>query len=172
MTLYELLAGLMYLTWTLIISVVGYVAAGLLFQEYENRELGAAQGSYGAAFGANDGYKYLALGTIIGGGAWIGSVALGDSATELLGFFNNYDTKAEGNNYDGTERDADGTSIVYDLSFHVVSLLAYFVVSSAIWLGGIIFGFEWMTPSVDYKCVEFDQSVKDNWAGVLSNIGK
>jgi len=104
MTLYELFAGFSYLTWTLIISVVGYVAAGLLFEEYAKREYGAATGGLGgAAFGANDGYKYLALGAIIGGGAWVGSVALGDSASELLGFFNNYDTFAEGYNYDATK---------------------------------------------------------------------
>jgi len=50
MTLYELFAGLSYLTWTLIISIVGYVAAGLLFAEFEKREVGAAAGKYGSAF--------------------------------------------------------------------------------------------------------------------------
>ena len=164
MGLYELFAGMGYLTWTLLISIVGYVAAGILFEEFMVREAGAALGIYGAAFGANDGFKYLALGTIIGGGAWIASVALGDSATELLGFFDNYNTKVEGTENNATSVDTDGTSLMYDLIFHVVTFLAYFTVSTAIWLGGIIFGFVWMAPSNDYECVTLDQSVKTHWA--------
>jgi len=157
MGLYELFASLSYLTWTLVISIIGYIAAGLIFQKFVYREEGVVtQGSGGKAFGANDGYKYLALGVIIGGGSWVASVALGDSATKLLGFFDNYDTKSEGYNYDGSKRDSDGTSITYDLTFHVLSLIMYHVVASAIWLGGIIFGFVHMTPSDDYECVTFD----------------
>jgi len=44
MGLYELFAGMGYLTWTLLISIVGYVAAGLLFEEFRVREAGAAEG--------------------------------------------------------------------------------------------------------------------------------
>jgi len=163
MGLYELFAGMGYLTWTLLISIVGYVAAGILFEEFRIREAGAALGLYGAAFGANDGFKYLALGTIIGGGAWIASVALGDSATELLGFFDNYNTKVEGTENNATSADTDGTSLMYDLIFHLVSLFAYFTVSSAIWLGGIIFGFVWMNPTEETNCLALDQSIKDKW---------
>jgi len=53
----------------------------------------------------------------------------------------------------------------------VVSLLAYFVVSSAIWLGGIIFGFVWMTPNDAYEC-ELSESTSAPWAGVLADIPK
>jgi hypothetical protein len=53
---------------------------------------------------------------------------------------------------------------MYDLIFHLVSLFAYFTVSTAIWLGGVIFGFVWMAPSDDYECVTLNQSVKTHWA--------
>ena len=56
------------------------------------------------------GYKALALGFIIGIGAWISGLALGDSAAELLGFFDNYNTHTEGRDEDG-DLDPDGTSI-------------------------------------------------------------
>lgn len=67
------------------------------------------------------GYKFLALGFVIGIGAWISGLALGDSCAELLGFFDNYDTKTEAS-VDGT-RDSDGTSITYDLTYHVITTI-------------------------------------------------
>jgi len=54
----------------------------------------------------------------------------------------------------------------------VVTLGAFYVVSSAIWIGGVIFGFAWMNPSNEYDCVALDQSVKDRWAYPLSKIAK
>tara|TARA_B110000977_G_C10993585_1_gene460928 strand:- start:756 stop:1181 length:426 start_codon:yes stop_codon:yes gene_type:complete len=42
MGLYELFASLSYLTWTLVISVVGYIAAGLIYQYFNYRAAGAA----------------------------------------------------------------------------------------------------------------------------------
>jgi len=151
--LYELLAVFSYLTWSLVISIVGYVASALLWEEFEKREKGAKEGGFfGVAFAANDGYKYIALGCIIGAGAWISSIALGDSAKELLGFFANYNTKQEGTGNNASSPDADGTSIGYDLGYHVATLAYYYLVSSAIWLGGIIFGFVYMFPSGDIDC--------------------
>lgn len=85
------------------------------------------------------GYKFLALGFVIGIGAWISGLALGDSCAELLGFFDNYDTKTEAS-VDGT-RDSDGTSITYDLTYHVITTIYTYFVVSAIALGGYIFGF-------------------------------
>lgn len=53
-----------------------------------------------------DGYKFLTLGCILGFGAFIPSVMLGDSSKELLGFFDAYNTKTEG--YLDNVRDVDG----------------------------------------------------------------
>merc|ERR1711918_175205 len=71
-----------------------------------------------------EGYKYLALGCVIGVGAWISGLALGDSAEKLLNFFNEYEqkTRDEASDADGNT-DADGTAIIYDLAFHFVTLL-------------------------------------------------
>lgn len=90
--LYELFAALGYLTWSLVISIVGFIMSGLLWQHYEIREKGAVtEGFLGLPFATTSMYKYLTLGLIVGGGAWISAMTLGDSANKLLGFFDNYD---------------------------------------------------------------------------------
>jgi hypothetical protein len=137
MGLYELLATLSFLTWSLVISIVGYVEAALLWQKYEDME------ANNIVMTQVHGYKFLALGFIIGIGAWISGLALGDSCAELLGFFDNYNTKTEGTN-DGTgsgTRDADGTSLTYDLTYHVITTMYTYFVVSAIAVGAYVFGF-------------------------------
>jgi hypothetical protein len=137
MGLYELLATLAFLTWSLVISVVGYVEAAMLWQKYEDME------KNGVAMTQMHGYKFLTLGFIIGIGAWISGLALGDSCAELLGFFDNYNTKTEGTDDGLTSgtRDPDGTSIVYDLTYHVITTMYTYFVVSAIAVGAYIFGF-------------------------------
>merc|ERR1711998_614501 len=88
------------------------------------------------------GYKYLALGCVIGIGAWISGLSLGDSAAELLGFFNNYNTKTRTEASDGSGNfDPDGTAIQYDLAFHFITLLFSYMTISAIAIGAYVFGF-------------------------------
>merc|ERR1711898_80032 len=86
--LWELLAVVLFLTWSLAISIVGYVEGALLWESYETME------AAGQTVTIVQGYKYLALGCVIG---------LGDSAEELLGFFDNYSskTKSEATDKDG-----------------------------------------------------------------------
>merc|ERR1719482_1112004 len=109
--LWELLAVILFLTWSLAISIVGYVEGALLWERYEAME------AAGTTVTIVQGYKYLALGCVIGIGAWISGLSLGDSADELLGFFDNYSskTKTEANDADG-DADPDGTAIQYDLA--------------------------------------------------------
>merc|ERR1719502_1561334 len=89
--LWELLSVVLFLTWSLAISIVGYVEGALLWQRYEAME------AAGLTVTIVEGYKYLALGCVIGIGAWISGLALGDSAAKLLGFFDDYadDTSKE-----------------------------------------------------------------------------
>jgi len=116
MGLYELISVLVYLSWSLMISIVGYIQAGLLYQQYDDRIQGANKGDFGVAIGETDGYKYLALGCIIGAGAWISSLMLGDSASKLLGFYDNYNSKIE------ALGDRPGTSLQYDILYHTLTL--------------------------------------------------
>merc|ERR1719502_69492 len=83
--LWELLAVVLFLTWSLGISVAGYIEGALLWERYEAME------TVGQTVTIVEGYKYLALGCVIGVGACISGLALGDSAAKLLGFFDKYD---------------------------------------------------------------------------------
>merc|ERR1719498_1340875 len=108
--LWELLSVLLFLTWTLGISVVGYIEGALLWDRYETMK------QAGQTVTIVQGYKYLALGCVIGVGAWISGLSLGDSAQELLGFFDNYASKTDDEASDKTTGtvDVDGTAIEYD----------------------------------------------------------
>merc|ERR1712178_457879 len=135
--LWELLAVVLFLTWALAISVVGYIEGALLWERYETME------AAGTTVTIVQGYKYLALGCVIGIGAWISGLSLGDSAQELLGFFDNYSskTKSEAREKGTNDVDPDGTAIEYDLLFHFITLLFSYMTISAIAVGGYIFGY-------------------------------
>merc|ERR1711907_309135 len=138
--LWELLAVVLFLTWSLAISVVGYIEGALLWERYEAME------AAGTTVTIVQGYKYLALGSVIGIGAWISGLALGDSANELLGFFDNYADKTKNeacpkDSSDPDDCDPDGTAIEYDLLFHFITLLFSYMTISAIAVGGYIFGY-------------------------------
>lgn len=142
---YELTAVFLYITWAALISIVGFVMAGIAWSTFEAREFEAQAIPLSGPFRTIDGYKFLYLGMIMSAGAWISSLALGDSSREMLGFFDAYNTKREaGQNYlisSWYVDDIAGTSLAYDLSYHTTTLIAYFTVSTAIWLGAVIFGF-------------------------------
>merc|ERR1711934_923919 len=143
--LWELLAVVLFLTWSLAISVVGYVEGALLWERYEAME------AAGTTVTIVQGYKYLALGCVIGIGAWISGLSLGDSAAELLGFFDNYasKTKTEAQDKDSGDYDTDGTAIEYDLGFHFITLLFSYLTISAIAIGGYVFGFIYLGQNPD-----------------------
>merc|ERR1712010_15484 len=103
--LWELLAVILFLTWSLGISIAGYVEGALLWERYEVME------AAGQTITIVQGYKSLALGCVIGIGAWISGLALGDSANELLGFFDNYSdkTKPEATDQETGDLDPNGT---------------------------------------------------------------
>ena len=141
MGVYELLAVLGFLTWGLLISVVGYVEAALMWAKFDDMQ------ANGQTMTQIHGYKFLALGFIVGVGAWISGMTLGESCPELLGFFDNYKVNKEGFDKDGNEDDK-GTSLTYDLSYHIVTTLYTYFVVSTIALGSFVFGFVFLGTDV------------------------
>merc|ERR1719313_467150 len=134
--LWELLAVVLFLTWALGISIAGYVEGALLWERYEAME------TVGQTVTIVEGYKYLALGCVIGVGAWISGLALGDSAEKLLGFFDQYSDKTKEPS-SGTESDKN-TATIYDLAFHFVTLLFSYTTISAIAIGAFAFGYTYL----------------------------
>merc|ERR1719240_827470 len=121
--LWELLAVVLFLTWSLGISIAGYVEGALLWERYEAME------TVGQTVTIVEGYKYLAL---------------GDSAEKLLNFFNEYEDKTNDEASNGSNTDAAGTGILYDLSFHFVTLLFSYTTISAIAIGAYAFGYTYL----------------------------
>ena len=134
--LWELLAVVLFLTWSLGISVAGYIEGALLWERYEAME------TVGQTVTIVEGYKYLALGCVIGVGAWISGLDLGDSAEKLLGFFDEYDDQTP-NPSGGNESDRN-TATIYDLAFHFVTLLFSYTTISAIAIGAFAFGYTYL----------------------------
>ena len=139
---------ILFLTWALGISIIGYVEGALLWDRYVALE------TAGATMSIIDGYKYLALGCVVGMGAWISGLALGDSANKLIGFFDEYadDTDNEAQYYDlngdNTPRyDPDGTAIQQDMLYHFITLLFSYATISAIAIGAYVFGYLYLGDS-------------------------
>lgn len=142
---YELLSVILFLTWALGISIVGYIEGALLWDRYVSMEVA------GATMSIVDGYKYLALGMVVGMGAWISGLALGDSANKLIGFFDEYadDTDREAQyttidvNGDVSQPlfDVDGTAIQEDMFYHFITLLFSYATISTIAIGAYVFGY-------------------------------
>merc|ERR1719440_1319713 len=112
------------------------IEAALLWERYEAME------TVGQTVTIVEGYKFLALGCVIGVGAWISGLALGDSAAKLLGFFDEYDDQTP-NPSGGSESDRN-TATIYDLAFHFVTLLFSYTTISAIAIGAFAFGYTYL----------------------------
>merc|ERR1719453_2408891 len=119
--LWELLAVILFLTWSLSISIVGYVEGALLWQRYEAME------AAGLTVTVVEGYKYLALGCF-------------DAYAD--------DTHSEAVDKDGNV-DPDGTAIQYDLGFHFVTLLFSYMTISTIAVGSYVFGYMYLGQGDD-----------------------
>ena len=74
-------------------------------------------------------------------GVWISGVTIGDSADELIDWFNHYDTRTKTEKtVDGTI-DPYGTAITYDLTYHAITTVYSFMVLTGIMIGGYVFTF-------------------------------
>lgn len=96
----------------------------------------------GTAISVNAAMKCFTHCMILAFGTWISAYTLGQSADELIGFFDKYsdDTSKEGSDKeDPSDVDPDGTSIGYDLLYHSITAGYAYVVLSTIMLGGYWF---------------------------------
>lgn len=135
--LYELISVILFLTWSLAISVVGYIEVALLWDKFEAIE------ATGNIVTIIDGYKYLALGCIVGMGAWISGMALGDSSAKLLGWYDSYadDTHSEAYDRTALRDDVNGTAIAQDFQYHFITLILTYLTVTAISLSAYVFGY-------------------------------
>lgn len=119
------------------------------------------EGSGGVPVDDAQALKLFVLCMIAGGMSIIGGFSLGDTADELIGWFDEYadDTQNEGSEKRSPfSRDMDGTSAIYDVIYHSFTLAWGFIVFSNIVVGGFIFAFIFMwfedPTDCDFNAIE------------------
>jgi hypothetical protein len=82
--------------------------------------------------------KAFTLIMVMAFGTWISAYTLGQTADELIGWFDQYadDTKKEGQDKEDFDYDKDGTAIYYDLLYHSITAGYAYIVLSVIMVGG------------------------------------
>merc|ERR1712151_878871 len=86
------------------------------------------------------GFKYMVITVLKGLAVWVVSLAIGTSATDLISFYDTYNTKIEASHCDddGTNctQDTDGTALTIDLFYHeLASWGAVVLMGAIIYLG-------------------------------------
>ena len=145
MGMFEWIVVMMHLTWGFMVFFCGTLYAESIFGMITDM-LDEHHGSVGdpKQLTLEQGYKIFALSTMIGFGAWVGAITLGDSSAQLIQFFDNYNTKLEGTAYKATEADPEGTALTMDLSYHMTTTIVNMIVASFITGGAFAFGGMWL----------------------------
>lgn len=124
MGMWELLNVLVFLTWSMIIMILGMVIGGQMWEKFE---LLSAAGELTQL----EGFKYLLLGFIMAAGIWVASLNVGDMSSSMLGIFDTYNTKVEAINTDG-DKDTKGTALFVDVGVHLIETYVTMSVVSSI----------------------------------------
>lgn len=159
MGVFELVALILYMAWSMLMTVLALVEGANIWQTLEARERGVKEdGAGGVALDDLQALKLVVLCIIMGVMSIVGGFSLGDVADELITWFDHYAengrTKQEYTNPDG-QQDPDGTAAQYDIIYHYVTLLFGYVVFTAITVGGYIFGLSLLRFNDEFTC-DFD----------------
>lgn len=164
--LWELIGIIMFSLWSIMMSAMSFAGAGMLWTMVEEREKGAAtEGKLGEAFDIIQAIKFFTLCMVVGFTSVIGAFSLGDTAPQLLTWFDEYadDTKSEGQDKRSLELDPNGTAAMYDIIYHYMTLIMGYMLFSVIAFGGHVFGFMFMDYTELEECNMdlLDQGKKD-----------
>ena len=151
MGLWEVGFILLWLGWSLLVTIFSFLVAILVIEQLRFRETAVAAeklGEFGLVLGTNvtfvQGIKFFTLLSVLALGVWISGWTIADVADELLGWFDKYDTSTDNEGRmkkSPFTEDATGTSIIFDVIFHSVTTLYSVFVLNSIMVGGYIFAF-------------------------------
>lgn len=173
--LFELFGIILFSLWSLMLTMVSLVGASQLWTLVETRELGAkTEGKFGEAFDIVQAMKFFTLCMIVGSTTIIGAFSLGDTAGQLITWFDEYadDTKSEASDKKTpSDVDPNGTSAKYDIVYHYSTLAMGYMLFSVITFGGHMFGMHFMEYADEIECDRnmFDDATK---AELLANFQK
>ena len=136
--LFELFFALWWLGWSFGITWMGYRVASAVVEKIGQREWAVwHEGSWGHPVDVIEAIKMFTLLIVFSIAVWISGYSLASNADELLDFFNNYDqyTDDEASTKTNNTRDPEGTAIVYDLGYHVLTIFGADLVFEAVYIG-------------------------------------
>ena len=143
---WELGFVILWLLWSLVVTLLAYVtAADVIDYTMERAKAVYEDGTLGTVATPVDAMKIFTLMMVLGFGTWLSAHTLGDSANELLSWFDQYDskTRSEGTDTD-TGLDTAGTAIGFDLIYHSITALYSYGVLSAFIIGAYVFAFNFL----------------------------
>lgn len=154
--LYELLGIFLFSLWSLVLTMVSLYGAGHVWTMVEERKIGAeTEGTFGEVFDIVQAMKFFTLCMIVGTTTLIGAFSLGDTANELITWFDAYadDTTQEGDEKKTpSNRDPAGTSAKYDIIYHYVTLAMGYMLFTVITFGGHMFVMNFMEYTDEMEC--------------------
>lgn len=96
---FELVGIILFSAWSLVLTMLSLYGASQLWTMIEERKVGAeTEGKFGETFDIVQAMKFFTLCMIVGATTLVGGFSLGDTANELITWFDEYadDTKSEG----------------------------------------------------------------------------
>ena len=98
MGLWEVFFILLWLGWSLVVTIFSFLVAVLVTEQLRWRETAINEvklGDFGLVLGTNvtfvQGIKFFTLLSVLALGVWISGWTIADTADELLGWFDKYD---------------------------------------------------------------------------------
>lgn len=135
MGMWELLNVIVFLTWSLVIWILGWYVGFDLWTKFDTLEKDGK-------LTLLEGFKYLLLGFITAAGIWVSGLNVGDMSSSMLGIFDTYNTKLEATNSDG-DKDTKGTALFVDLGIHLIETYTTMSVVSSIVIYAVATLFQW-----------------------------
>lgn len=153
--LYELISFILWALFSLAISIVSMYMNGKAWELMDERNAGVKVGGQGGlALDPLTGAKIFTLQMIAGLMSIIGGFALGDTADNLLTWWDAYadDERKEGSNKETGKVDPDGTSAEYDFLYHYITMAFGYITFGTIAAGGFWFMNNFMKVGPAQNC--------------------
>lgn len=172
--LYELISFILWAFFSLAISIATMWLNSKAWSMMEAREAGVLVGGTGGiVLDPVTGAKIFTLQILAGLMSIIGGFALGDTADNLLTWWDSYSTKDrnEGQDKDTGKFDPDGTAAEYDFLYHYVTMIFGYLTFGTIAAGGFIFAFTYMKAGPAVNC-DLNAMNSSQINGMISAFGK
>lgn len=154
---YEVLVIAAWDMWALITTLLALYSGAALWDAADARLAEAKAGSIGVEtpLTVEKGIKAAVLCMVAGVSTLISAYALGESADELVAYFDDYsdDTNKEGDDKtDSSNKDPAGTAAQNDIGLHLITTLYGYFVLGAIATGGFIFANQFLGFDDTFEC--------------------